>query len=237
VALFALGTGLLVALTGCESTVDAAHKIAVQGSRAFHVRGLSVSHVDRRIHVVSTTVIHDANGTAAVVELRNTTARSMVDAPIAINVDDSTGKSVFRNNAPGLENSLSHVPLLPPGTAVAWVNDQVLPAGAPRRVVARVGAGRSLHSTLPKIEISSVGLTFDSVSGWAASGTVRNVSHVDQLRLVLFATARRGRQVVAAGRAIVQRLLAGKGARFHAYFIGNPRGAQISISAPPSNLA
>ncbi len=236
-AVVLFGMAALVALTGCESTVDAARKITRQGTSAFKAQGLSVGRVDRRIRILSTAIVHDANGTAAVVAVRNTGPRAMADAPIAIDVLGAGRRSIFRNNSPGLENSLTHVPLLLPGQRVDWVNDQVLPTGTAVGLVARIGAGRSLGSPPPRIETRSVHLSYDDVSGWTADGTAVNASHVAQLRLVLFATARHQGKIVAAGRAIITRLMPGKSARFHAYFIGNPHGAQLSISAPPSIIA
>jgi hypothetical protein len=56
------------------------------------------------------------------------------------------------------------------------------------------------------------------------------------VNLVLYAIARHSGRIVAAGRAIVPRLAAGKSAPFHAYVIGNPDGAQIFVTAPPSVL-
>lgn len=236
-AVVLFGLAALLTVTGCESTVDAARKIARQGTRAFEAQGLTVGRVDRRIRILSTAIVHDANGTAAVVAVRNTGPRAMADAPIAIDVLGAGRRSIFRNNSPGLETSLTHVPLLLPGRRVDWVNDQVLPTGTPTGVVARIGGGRSLGSPPPRIEIQSIRLGYDDVSGWTASGTVHNASRVAQLRLVMFATARRQGKIVAAGRAIVTRLLPGTSTHFHAYFIGNPRGAQLSITAPPSIIA
>jgi hypothetical protein len=103
-------------------------------------------------------------------------------------------------------------------------------------VTARIGAGGRAPSHLPRIQLSGVGLTSDPVSGYAASGQVRNASTVSQVQLVLFATARRAGRIVAAGRAVIPRLAPGKATPFHAYFLGNPNGAQISVSAPPSTV-
>jgi hypothetical protein len=225
--------GAVLVLTGCESTVDQARKIAAKGILAFHQRGLTFVRVDKHVRVLGTAVVQDSNGTAVVVTLRNTGHTPLVDAPIAIVVRDRAGKTVFENNAPGLEPALVHVPLLMPGQVLDWVNDQVLPNGTPASVAALVGAGRHAGA-LPRIVISGIRLTTDPVSGDAASGLVHNVSSVGQDQLVLFVTARRGTRIVAAGRAIVPRLAAGKSTPFHAYFIGNPQGARISVSAPPS---
>jgi hypothetical protein len=228
-------TGLLLTLSGCESTVDAARKLAARGTKAFAAHGLSVTRIDRRIRILSTTIVHDANGTAAVVSLRNDGPHAMADAPITIDVLDPSGRTVFENDSPGAEYDLTHVPLLAPGETVTWVNDQVLPSGTAARVRARVGPGRDLHGAPPRIDVSSTALVDDVNSGWEVTGHVRNASRVDQLHLVLFAIARRGERVVSAGRAILARLAAGKSAIFHAYLLGNPRGARISVSAPPSD--
>ena len=224
----------LLVLTGCESTVDEARKIAANGEALMHQHGMTVTRTDRRIRVLSTAVIHDANGTAAVVELRNRGREGVIDAPIAIEVTNPAGKAVFQNNAPGLELALNHVPLLEPGQVVEWVDDQVLPSGTAVHVIARIGVGRPAARNVPRIEVSGVKLTNDPVSGYAASGQVRNASSVSQVQLVLFAIARRAGRIVAAGRAVLPRLAAGKSLPFHAYFTGNPTGAQISVSAPPS---
>ena len=48
-------------------------------------------------------VLQDANGAAAVVEMRNTSERALVQAPVAIDVRGAGGKSLFPNDQPGLE--------------------------------------------------------------------------------------------------------------------------------------
>jgi hypothetical protein len=68
-------------------------------------------------------------------------------------------------------------------------------------------------------------------------GTVTNKSQIDQAKLVLFAVARRGGQVVAAGRGLIKKAKAGaKPAPYVIFFIGDPAGADVSIEAPPTVL-
>jgi hypothetical protein len=226
-----------LALSSCESTVDAARKISRQGEIAFRQHGISVGRVDRQIRVLGSAIIRDQNGTAVVVVLRNVGHRTVVNAPIAIDIRNAAGKSVFRNNTPGLQADLAHVPLLPPGQAIDWVNDQVLPSGTPAAVIARVGAGAQAHTAVPSFPVSGLRLVDDSATGYDATGRVHNTSGLTQLHLVLFAVARRGGRIVAAGRAILTRVPPGRSAVFHAYFIGNPQGARLSVTAPPSVLA
>jgi hypothetical protein len=146
-------------------------------------------------------------------------------------------RSVFRNDQPGLEPTLAHVPLLRPGETFTWVNDQVAAAGTARSVVAKVGAGKSIDAgRLPEVDLTRARLAEDPVSGVAAEGIASNRSKVELRKLVVFAVAWRGARAVAAGRAQIPRLKPGKRARFSAFFIGNPRGARIEVAAPPPKL-
>ena len=65
-------------------------------------------------------------------------------------------------------------------------------------------------------------------------GTVTNRSDVEQLRLVVFVVGRKGGKVVSAGRAIVEKLAPGKTANVSAFPIGDPTGAELTASAPPT---
>ena len=62
----------------------------------------------------------------------------------------------------------------------------------------------------------------------AAVGFAANRSKVEQRKLVIFAVARKGGRVVAAGRAQINRVKPRKRTRYTIFFIGNPRGARIS---------
>ena len=59
-----------------------------------------------------------------------------------------------------------------------------------------------------------------------------------QKRLTIFCVARKGAKVVAAGRGILDVLppAGAKPTRFTVFFIGNPKGAKLSFSAPPTVL-
>jgi hypothetical protein len=232
----AAGVLALAALTGCESTQDKSARLERQAARAGDPgKGLEVRRRSREVRPVRTFTLQDANGTAVVIELRNRSDRALAGIPVAIDVRGDAGRSLYANDVPGLDPSLVRVPLLEPGERLLWVNDQVAASGRPTGVRARVGAGaRPVAGDVPRIRLSGAELQPDPVSGVAAVGTVRNRSQVEQRRLVVFAVARRGGRVVAAGRAIVNRLRAGKAARFTAFFIGDPRGARLELAAPPT---
>jgi hypothetical protein len=225
---------LALLAAGCESTQDKSAKLAEQGGVASTEKGLRIAERSRDVKVTRQLVLNDRNGTAAVVELRNTSRRTLVDVPIAIDVRDR-GRSVFRNDAPGLEPSLVGVAVLRPGESLAWVHDQVFAPG--KRIAATVGATSARPpARLPEIEVSPPRVGGDTTSGVAVEGRVTNRSGVLQRKLVLYAVARRGDRVVAAGRGQVERLKPGRSAGYQIFFIGNPEGARIELAAPPTTF-
>jgi hypothetical protein len=227
---------LAVLLSACESSQDKSARLAKRGKQAFSAKGLSIQHGNGEVKIEQTAVLKDANGAAAVVVLTNRSSAGMANVPVAIDVRGSGGRTLFKNDAPGLEPSLVGVPALQPRQTVAWVNDQVTLAAPPKSVRAVVGKARAPLRSEPKLQISAPALSVDPVSGTEAAGKVANRSKVDQRNLVLFCVAWRGRRIVAAGRGQIQRLAAGKTATYHILFIGNPKGARLSVQAPPTVL-
>jgi hypothetical protein len=232
-----------VATAGCESTRAQAEKLTQEGGKAFTARGVRIGARNRDVQLVQRAVVHDANGTAAIVVLRNRGARALEDVPIALAVKDARGKVLWRNDAPGLEPGLTHVALLAPGQTVTWVNDQVLipspPAHSPTlSLAAKVGAGQPAPPTAARlaIDVEGAALEGDPASGETAVAKAVNGSDVEQRDLVIAVVARRRGDLVAAGRALVPSLKANGRARFQAFFIGDPRGAELSFDAQPSTL-
>ena len=76
----------------------------------------------------------------------------------------------------------------------------------------------------------------DPTSGTLAVGKAHNASQIDQRNLTIFAVARRGGRVVAAGRGAIERLKAGDTATYQIFFIGNPKGARVTLAAPPTTF-
>lgn len=229
----------LVPLAGCSSTREQAKKYVQQGNAAFTAHGLRVGARSRDVKVLEQVVVRDANGTAAVVVLRNGGAQALTGVPVAIAVKDAHGKAIWRNDAPGLEAGLTHAALLPAGRTVDWVNDQVQPAsGTAVAVAARIGAGTPSPAGARDVRIGVGGakLEGDPASGVTAVAQAQNRSDIAQTGLVIAAVARRAGRIVAAGRAIVPALKPHGHARFQVFFIGDPRGAQLSFDPQPSTL-
>lgn len=236
--LIALGGGSLL-LSGCESTQSQSAEKEAEGGDLVKVNKLDIGAENRQIDVVDQVVLSDVNGSAVAVVLKNKGTQGLSDAPIQINVKDAKGRSVFRNNLAGTDPSLLHVPVVKPNSEVYWVHDQVLPIGGkPASVDVSVGEAKPLPPDIPELEVSPPKLQRDPVSGLEVTGTVVNRSDVEQSNLTLFAIGRKNGKIVAAGRGVIPKLKAdGSPASYHIFFIGNPTGSDISVIAPPVNLA
>lgn len=236
-------TALLVAVValaplaaGCESTREKAAKVAQEGSDAFEQQGLEVTEAAKDVEVGETAVVSDENGTAVVVELTARGSRPLTAVPVAITVTDKAGEPVFKNDVAGLQQSLVEASVLEPGKPLLWVNDQVLATGTPAEVEAVPGKGKPVTEDVPQLEVGEPELREDPEAGVAAVGEVRNTSDVDQPELTLFGVATKGGEVVAAGRGAIPVVKAGGKARYQVLFIGDPRGAKVTIAAPPTTL-
>lgn len=227
-------------LGACESTQDESARLKARGATAFKdAKGLSITGRARGVTVAQRAVITDPNGTAVAVVLRNAGGQPLPDVPIAIDVRSRRGKSVFRNNAPGLEPSLTSLALLPPGVESVWVNDQVTPAAPAREVRTEIGAPKStrrISARLPDITLAKVQVKRDPVSGTEVTGRARLASGPDQRNLIIYCVGRRRGRIVAAGRSQIPLLTAKRPRSFHIFPIGSIAGADLSLSVPPTVL-
>ncbi len=231
-AVFALG-----GLSACQSTQDRSAELEEQGATTLlATSGLKIEKESADVRVLSTALLSDRNGSAVVVRLRNDSGQALVDVPILIRVLDAKGKSVYTNDIPGIEPALAAVPHIPAGGEVSWVNDQVISAGEPKSVKVKVGAGGEPYSgELPEIEVSAPKLEGDPVSGIEATGDVVNRTGQEQSRLLLYVVARKGGEVVAAGRGAIEHLKAStKPLHYDVFFIGDPTGAALEVTSFPT---
>ncbi len=228
--------GIALVVTGCESTQDKSAKIGAELGPVAEEKGLSISKRSKDVKVTSTTLLSDANGSAVVVELHNSSAHGLAEVPILIDVRDAKGKSVYRNDIPGIEPALAAVPFIPAGGDVAWVHDQILATGKPAKVEVTVGeGGEEFSGEVPKVEVGKPKLEGDPYTGVAAGGDVVNESGEDLERLLLYAVARRGNEVVAAGRGAIEPLKdKAKPIPYNVFFIGDPKGAEVTVTQFPT---
>ncbi len=226
---------LALALTGCESTQEKSAQLekAVHHARLAE-RGLSIAKASPDITVLGATLVHGAEGAAAVVTLRNDSAQALRDVPIAITVKNAQGSTVFQNNAPGVEAALTSLGSLPAHSVVTWVDDQVPATGSPVSVTALAGESPAV-SGAPEVEVKNLHPSEESGSATAV-GAVHNRSSITQRALVVYAVARRAGRVVAAGRAILPEVAPGATVPFQAFLVGTPTRARLEANAPASTF-
>lgn len=224
--------------TGCESTQSKSAKLEAEGAGLAKVEKVELGGTNQSVEVLDQTMITDQYGTAVILKVKNDSAQGQADVPVALNVKDAKGKSVYRNNVEGLEAGLLGIGLIAPGETRYWVNDQVLASGTPASVVAKVTTPEGKYpAKVPELTLSAPDLQNDPVSGMFVTGTVTNKSSVDQIDLLLTAVATKGGKVVAAGRGVIPKLKAGgKPEPYRIYFIGDPKGAEIDVQAPPTTF-
>ena len=227
-----------LSLAACETTQETSSRLAAGAKDVAKEHGLKIGRENRSIAVTGSSVLRDANGVAAVVLLRNS-GPAQAGVPIAIALRDAKGRDLYRNDLAGLDGSLTTIAVVPARGRTFWVNDQIQAAAAPRRATAKVGTARRAPSgPLPRMDLRRVAFEHDS-DGVFARGIVENRSKLVQRRLVISCISRRGDRILAAGRAIVDRLPPAptpKPASFRVYFIGNPKGGGLSCTAPPTVL-
>ncbi len=231
-ALLALG-----ALSACQSTQSRSAELEEENSTVLlEEEGVTVTKEDPDIEVVSTTVLSEAEGNAVVVELHNGSDEDLVDVPIALDVLDAKGRSVYTNDAPGLEQALVAVPFIPARGDAVWVNDQVLAVGKPAKAEVKVGVGGvPYNGAQPEIDVSEPKLEGDPTSGMVADGDVVNRTGEDQNRFLIYGVARQGKEIVAAGRGAIEHLKPEtKKVPYNIYFIGDPTGAELTLYEYPT---
>jgi hypothetical protein len=220
-----------VALGGCETTVE---KSAALERAAKHVAlgnaGLSITRQSTSVKVLATALTRGGEGAAAAITLRNLTGRALKAIPIEITVRDRRGQVVYQNTAPGLEAGLVSVPSIAAHGEATWVDDQLSGGGGGASVSARLGEGSVAASAPPTMTLDGVHL--EEVAGPEVTGTVRNTTHIAQRKLIVFALARRGGSIVAAGRGALPELAAGASQPFQVFLAGDPHGATLHLSAP-----
>jgi hypothetical protein len=234
-------TGVLVlavvVLTGCQSTQDKSAQLEEEGgTKLLAAESVTIDKESTDVKVTSKTLLTDRYGSAVVVGLHNSSGKNLVNVPILIEVLDAKGKSVYKNDIPGIEPALAAVPYIPAGGDAEWVNDQVLASGKPKSVKVKVGASTDSYSgEVPEVAVSEPTIEGDPVSGLEVTGTVVNRTGTEQERLLLYAIGRKGGEVVAAGRGAIEHMKATtKPLHYDIFFIGNPTGTDIEVTQFPT---
>jgi hypothetical protein len=232
-----------LALLGCESSQDKNAKLEKSAKRreaaalaqgAAAERARTITHPSRKVAVTGVTLLHSSEGLAGVVSLQNRTGTALREVPVKVVVRDASGKLLYTNATPGQSPPLVSVALIPAHGHVDWIDDQIPPQSAAAKASAIAGEASPAPGTAPKLSVRGIHLVDDPSSGPGAEGEIVNGSAVTQHELVVYAVAEHGGRVVAAGRAVLPEAPAHSATRFQLFFIGDPRGAKLTVTAPPS---
>lgn len=228
--------GVALVATGCQSTQSKSAEIGAELGPVKQEKGLKISKPSKNVKVVSSALLTDAAGSAVVVVVRNESNRDLANVPILIDVLDAKGKSVYRNDLPGLEPALTSIPYVAAGKTATWVHDQVLATGKPKSVKVVVGEGGiPFGGDVPEFTVSEPELEGDPYSGVVAGGNVENESGKKVDRLLLYAVARDGDEVIAAGRGAIEKIKPEpKPLPYNVYFIGDPGGGDVEMTWFPT---
>lgn len=235
--LAAILSTLAIVASGCQTTADRSAKLESQaGSVLASEKGVVVSKQSRDIDVVDTTVVSDDYGTAAIVELKNTSDKNIAMPPITVTIPGAGKEPLYTNDEPGLDPALTSIALIEKGKPAFWVNDQIpLLAEKPKKSEAIVGKGDQVNGKIPEIRVGKTEFFADN-DGASLRGTVLNNSKVLQTKLVIYGIARKGGKVIGAGTGQVERLAPGRRAGFQLFLIGKHKGAEYEFYAPPTVL-
>lgn len=236
-----LGAATLVAaavlpLAGCTTTQDRSAALSKNAEKAAAAKQFAVGRTNGAVKVAQVTTLKGDGANTVVVKVESSSRKPEAVVPIGLDLYDAKKASIYSNRVDGLDQALNNLPVVEPGTSW-WVNNQ-LPGTAAARTRVRIGTSKlSKVPALPELKVSDVQLTTDA-GVHVARGKVQNLSAIEQRRLTVFAVALKGGKVVAAGRAVIDKV-GPKGSqkqRFNVYFTGDPTGAQLEVVAPPSTL-
>ena len=87
-----------VSLAGCETTAEKSAKLEKAAKRIAPAQqqGLSIAHASSIVKVLSATLVHGTEGTAAVLTLHNSSAKAIREVPISISLKDANGRRSIR---------------------------------------------------------------------------------------------------------------------------------------------
>ena len=229
---------LLSGLCGCvETTQQKNARARLRAERVLASQGsVQVTRRNPNVTVGDVALLHGDSATAIAVMLRNNAATPTSDLPISVGIRTQDGHAVLLNRKPELPYFQTHVAAIAGGAQVAWVFSTPTVVASSARPFAMVG-----QSALP----IGVGIKrLPLVTGLVASArgrplvnaTLSNRSNVPQYGLAAYAYALSGNRFLAAGYAPVADLEPGSTATVAMRLIGDPRGADVHIDAPPTIL-
>jgi hypothetical protein len=226
-----------VTATACETTEQESAKLAREDHQpASGPAALKLGARNRSVRVSDLTLLRRSGRTAVAVKLTGTSTSTQIDVPLLLTVTGAGGKTLYSNDAGGLEPSLQRIGVLAPGRGAWWVDDQILTSKTPLAAHVRVGTGTTARTgSVPTLTTSRVHLS-STTGATVLQGGLVNHSAVTENRVAVFAVAVRDGKVTAAGRAVVE-TLPGRSATpvpFEIFLVGSAAGATLELTVAPT---
>ncbi|MFN8149890.1 MAG: hypothetical protein U0R24_02025 [Solirubrobacterales bacterium] len=219
---------------GVTTTQEKDARLEVKAERTvFDPKKIELGEPPAGVELGATTVLRTKDGSAVAVEVSNETDAPVNDVPLAVGVRTDEGKQ-YLNLEKGSSYFETHVPSLAPGEKTTWVyaSRDEIPDG---QVFAQLGTPAdpplTVADELPDVEVSQPGKGDDQ---GRIEVEVSNDSDVPQYEMQLYAWAVDGGELRAAGTAKVAKLEGGQTTTVRLKLTGDPGGAPIEVSAPPT---
>jgi hypothetical protein len=226
-----------IAVAGCATTQQEAVRLRLNSARirvSEHPTRVVVA--GRALRVKRVALVRSHSGSAVLVWLHNPGRRTVSDLPISVGVRKGGARQRPLNVKSTDELSYfdAHVPVIAPGATVTWIytTTRRLPAGS--RPYAIVGARPSVRaprvSTAPVISAVASG----KATTTRVAVTLQNRSSVPQYQLQVYAVARHGRRLVAAGALTVPHLDGDGKHTVQLPLLGHPGQGRLRLEALPA---
>jgi hypothetical protein len=223
--------------SGCETTQKAAARVRINSERTLEGRKpVKIKGHAENIDIVDASLIKGDGAGAVVVEVKNTGTEPVSDLPILVGVSAADGDKEPLNGGKDLPYFQTHLPAVSAGHTMTWVYvaKKVDPDAA--KAYAEIGAGPTPPftsvTTIPEIDIGTPTASADDPS--KVTVDVKNDLGFTQYDLPVFAWATKGDRPVAAAFASAGDLESGETETVDLDLIGDAKGAELHVSAPPT---
>ena len=223
---------LCVVLGGCNTTQKTAARIKIRSERTLADRKpVKVTRLASGVTALGTSVVRAGKQTAIAVELRNNGTEPVTDLPIV--VESKAGGEVAVVNSRQSTWYQVHTPAIAPGEEATWVFSTDEPVPSSGLLTVRVGEATDPPTTPTDdtaLEISRV-VVEPGKSGSTAVAEIHNPNDFPQYNVPVFAWAKEGRRLVAAGQATVEEVSPGGTETATVKLVGDPGSANVQVLA------
>lgn len=226
---------LVLGFAACETTQDKAARLAVSSDRKSDRRPIEIHRVDRQVKVVRASLVRGSGGAAVAVTLRNAGSTPVNDLPILVGVRTATGGDQPLNGDGHVPYFQAHAPAIAPGQETTWVFTTEDDLASAQSAYAKVGTPSPTPvTTASRVPALSAHADSPAAGKDTVEATVSNDTGLPQYDVAVYAWADKGGHLVAAGQAQIPDLNEGDTSTVKVALVGDPKGADVHVAAPPT---